>query len=255
MDLTEHARKNRAFWDRQAESYQVEHGKQLSNVPLGWGVWSIPERELRVLGDVRGKDVLELGCGGAQWSIGLAQLGARCVGLDNSERQLEFARKAIEEAGLSIPLIHASAETVPLPDTSFDIIFCDHGAMSFTDPVLSIPEAARLLRHGGLFAFNAETPLHFTCFDRARDRISTELQISYFENRIDDMDGSVCFSLPYGEWIRLFKESGFEVEDLIELRPSEDATSTYRDWVSHAWARKWPAEQIWRLRRVRKAGS
>jgi len=254
--LTDHAHKNRLFWDRQAESYQLEHGKQLASVPLGWGVWSIPESELRVLGDVGGKDVLEFGCGGAQWSIGLAQLGARCVGIDNSERQLEFASQAVKQSGLSIPLIHASAEAVPLPDESFDVIFCDHGATSFTDPALSIPEAARLLRPGGLFAFNAETPLHFVCFDVTRDRISEKLQSSYFDSRIvEDEGGSVCFSLPYGEWVRLFKKSGFEVEDLIELRPSENATSTYRDWVSHKWARKWPAEQIWRLRRVKRAES
>jgi ubiquinone/menaquinone biosynthesis C-methylase UbiE len=251
MDLTEHARKNRIYWDRQAASYQAEHGTQLAGIPLGWGVWSIPESELRVLGDPRDKDVLELGCGGAQWSIGLAQLGARCVGLDNSERQLAFAREAIDRAGLSIPLIHASAEKVPLPDESFDIIFCDHGAMSFVDPALGVSEAARLLRPGGLFAFNAETPLHFICFDTAEDRVSTKLQTSYFDNRVaEEQDGSVCFSLPYGEWIRLFKKSGFEIEDLIEIRPSAQATSTYRDWVSREWARSWPAEQIWRLRRV-----
>ncbi len=255
MELTEHARKNRAHWNRLADSYQAEHGPPLARVPLGWGVWSIPESELRVLGDVREKDVLELGCGGAQWSIGLARLGARCTGLDNSERQLEFARKAIEESGLYISLIHANAESVPLPDESFDIIFCDHGAMSFADPLLTVPEVARLLRPGGLFAFNAETPLHFICFDSDQDRISAELHSSYFDKRSDEEDGSVNFSLPYGEWISLFKKSGFEVEDLIELRPSEDAASTYRDWVSRDWARKWPAEQIWRLRRVKRAAS
>ena len=55
-------------------------------------MWQLPESELRVLGDVAGKDVLELGCGAAQWSILLAGQGARVVGLDNSERQLEHAR-------------------------------------------------------------------------------------------------------------------------------------------------------------------
>jgi len=43
-------------------------------------VWSIPESELNVLGDVRDKDVLEFGCGAARWSIALSRLGARCVG-------------------------------------------------------------------------------------------------------------------------------------------------------------------------------
>jgi len=57
-----------------------------------WGVWQIPEDEIHALGEVAGKDVLELGCGAAQWSIELAGRGARPVGLDLSERQLEHAR-------------------------------------------------------------------------------------------------------------------------------------------------------------------
>jgi len=120
-------------------------------------VWSIPESQLNVLGDVRDKDVLELGCGAAQWSIALAGLGARCVGLDNSARQLEHARRGMAAAGVDFPLVHASAETAPLPDASFDVVFCDHGAMTFADPERTVPEAARLLRPGGLFAFNAES--------------------------------------------------------------------------------------------------
>lgn len=247
--LTAHALRNREHWDREADSYQSLHGAQLARAPLAWGVWSIPESELHVLGDVRDKDVLEFGCGAAQWSIALAGLGARCVGLDNSRKQLDYAREAMSASGVGFPLLHASAESVPLPDRSFDIVFCDHGAMSFTDPYESVPEAARLLRSGGLFAFNAESPLHFICFDVTKDRISAALQSPYFENRIADDGKSVSFSLPYGEWIRLFRSCGFAVEDLIELRAPENAESTYRDWVSKEWARKWPGEQIWRLRR------
>ena len=58
---------------------------------MAWGVWQVPESELQVLGDVRDKDVLELGCGAAQWSIALARVGARPVGIDLSERQLDHA--------------------------------------------------------------------------------------------------------------------------------------------------------------------
>jgi len=75
-------------------------------------MWQLPESELRILGDVTGRDVLELGCGAAQWSILLAGLGARPVGLDHSERQLEHARRAMVEAGVDFPLAHASAEEV-----------------------------------------------------------------------------------------------------------------------------------------------
>jgi len=193
--------------------------------------------------------VLELGCGGAQWSIALTRLGARCVGLDNSERQLAHARRAMADAGVDVPLLHASAEAVPLPEASFDIIFCDHGAMSFCDPARSVPEAARLLRAGGLLAFSAETPLHFICWDDSAHAVTDRLRYDYFEQWSADDGEAVCFSRPYGEWIRLFRRHGFTVEDLIELRPSPGAGTTYDSYVTYEWARRWPAEQIWRVRR------
>lgn len=84
-------------------------------------MWEIAEDELQILGDVSVKDVLELGCGAAQWSILLAERGARPVGLDNSDRQLEHARAAVEAAGLDVPLVRASAEDMPLPDESFGL--------------------------------------------------------------------------------------------------------------------------------------
>ncbi len=86
------AERNRAFWDQRADEYQATHREHIGRPEPRWGIWQLPERELQVLGDVAGKDVLELGCGAAQWSILLAAQGARCVGFDNSERQLEHAR-------------------------------------------------------------------------------------------------------------------------------------------------------------------
>jgi hypothetical protein len=58
------ARKNRAGWDAISHDYQSEHaGELVGEKALAWGIWRIPEAELNVLGDVAGKDVLELGCG------------------------------------------------------------------------------------------------------------------------------------------------------------------------------------------------
>lgn len=248
MSLSEHARANRTAWDRDSDSYQATHHAQLAGE--AWGVWQIPESELQVLGDVRGKDVLELGCGAAQWSISLVRKGARVVGLDNSERQLEHARTAMAEADVDFPLVHASAEDVPLSDESFDLVFCDYGAMTFADPYRTVPEAGRLLRPGGLFAFSHETPLSLICWTPETDRPEPTLQRDYFGiRRWDDPDGYVEFHLPYGEWIRLFRTSGFVVEELLELRPPEGATSTYRDAEALVWARRWPMEQIWKLRK------
>jgi SAM-dependent methyltransferase len=241
---------NRAFWDSWSNEYQQLHASQLNVVEPVWGTWSIPESELGVLGEVAGRDVLELGCGAAQWSILLAKQGARIVGLDNSARQLEHARERMAEAGVGFPLVHAPAESVPLPDASFDVVFCDHGAMTFADPLLVVPEVARLLRPGGLFAFSHFSPLGWICYDDAADEVVDRLCVDYFGiHRYGDPDGSVQFNLGYGDWIRLFRSSGLSIEDLIEIRPPAGATSTYRTDAETAWARRWPMEEIWKVRK------
>ncbi len=248
--LSGHAIRNRTAWNASSDEYQERHGAQLSGSGgMAWGTTQIPEAELHVLGDVVGRDILELGCGAGQWSIALARAGARPVGLDLSERQLEHAGRLMAAAGVEFPLICGSAEAVPLPDQSFDIVFCDFGATTFADPYRTVPEAARLLRPGGLFAFSHETPIATICWPLDADEVSDRLVIDYFGmHAIDDGD-MISFQLPYGEWIRLFRANGLMVEDLIELRPGPDATSSYRGAETLAWARRWPAEMIWRLRR------
>jgi SAM-dependent methyltransferase len=250
--LTPHAALNRELWDRDAAAYQERHGGQLADSGgTAWGVWQIPESELRVLGDVAGRDVLELGCGAAQWSIALAGQGARVTGLDNSERQLDHARSAMAAAGVEFPLVHGSAESTGFPDASFDIVFCDHGAMSFADPYRTVPEAARLLRPGGLLAFSMHTPVIDIAWDLGADHPQDRLLHDYWSLHVrEDPDEPLSFQLPYGTWIRLFRESGMVVEDLVELRPAADATSSYRDDVDRDWARRWPMEHIWRVRRA-----
>lgn len=248
--LSADAQQNRAHWDAKSDDYQAQHDPQLSG-ERGWGVWNIPETELRVLGEVAGRDILEFGCGGAQWSIWLAQQGARPVGLDNSERQLAHARQFMARAGVDFPLVHASADNAPLPDASFDVVFCDHGAMSFADPRRTVPEVARLLRPGGLFAFSIAHPVFWICWDPATEKTGDRLIGDYFGLGREVSDGQVEYQAPLSEWVRLFCANGFTIEDFLELQPPANATTTYTDYVDLAWARRWPSECLWRLRRGR----
>jgi SAM-dependent methyltransferase len=246
---SEEALRNRAYWDRTSDEYQERHRDFIRRPEPRWGVWQIPESELEVLGEVSGKDVLELGCGAAQWSILLAKQGARVIGLDNSARQLEHARLLMAEARVDFQLIHSSAEEVPLPDESFDVVFCDHGAFSFADPYKLVPEAGRLLRPGGLLAFSTSSPFTAVCENEADERVEPKLHRAYFGLRKLGHGDLVQYQLPYGEWIRLFRSNGFVVEDLIEPRPAADATSTYWDESERDWARRWPSESIWKARK------
>ena len=61
--------KNRAHWEKESAAYQAKHGGFLEERPCAWGCWRIPEADLHVLGETRDRDVLEFGCGGAQWAL------------------------------------------------------------------------------------------------------------------------------------------------------------------------------------------
>lgn len=245
------ARRNRRAWDADSDEYQKEHGRGLSGKKaLAWGLWRIPEEELRVLGSLRGKHILELGCGAAQWSIALAGRRARPVGMDNSLQQLHHARDAAGSARVRLPLVQAAAEFLPFRDDLFDIVFCDYGAMSFADPALTVPETARVLQPGGLLAFSTTTPFLLACWPDEAEEVTTTLHAPYFGMRRMEWsaDETVDFQLPYGEWIRLFRRNGLAIEDLIEIQPPRGARTSFPGRPAK-WARRWPAEMIWKVRK------
>jgi SAM-dependent methyltransferase len=244
--VTDHVRRNREFWDADADSYQAAHGDALKHKPLAWGAYRVPESELRVLGPVAGHDLLELGCGAAQWSIALAEQGARVVGLDVSTGQLAHARRA----SATVPLLLGSGEQLPFADAAFDIVFCDHGAMSFCDPAITVPECARVLRPGGLLAFCCAHPVLYLTWDDENEQQTRKLQIAYSElGRLAFGDGTIDWVLPPGQWIQVLRANGFEIEDLLELCAGTDASTTYGEFAPPKWARRWPAEWIWKARR------
>ena len=253
-ELPEHVRRNRTQWDEWAADY-VANGEQSWRLQPGeetWGVWGIPESEVGMLpDDVDGLDVVELGCGTAYVSAWLARRGARPVGIDNSELQLETARRLQAEHALDFPLIHGNAEAVPYPDASFDLAISEYGASIWADPYRWIPEASRLLRPGGRLVFLVNGTLLMLSMPDAEEPATERMLRPYFGlHRLEwSDDNSVNFALGYGDWIRLLRSNGFEVEDLIELRPAEGATTSFR-YVTLEWARTWPSEEVWKARKA-----
>ena len=246
MELSEHARRNQAAWNANAESDHALADRAWAADEISWGIWNVPESEVGALPAVDGLDVVELGCGTAYVSAWLARRGAKPIGVDLSENQLATAKRKQAEYGLEFPLIHASAEDVPLPDECADLVVSEYGASLWCDPDLWLEEAARLLRPGGRLVFLTNSLLSALCtpsVGAATDRLVRDqrgLKVVTYPGE----DG-VEFHLAHGDWIAALARHGFAVDALHELYAPDGAQQTKYEWATPEWAHRWPVEEIW----------
>jgi SAM-dependent methyltransferase len=244
--------KNVQLWTRiNAKFTDGDARRAWEKEEFSWGIWGVPESEVGVFGDVSGLDAVELGCGTAYCSARLARMGANVVGVDPTPAQLETAKRMQAEFGLEFPLLQAFAEGVPLADASFDLAHSEYGASIWADPYKWIPEAHRLLRPDGRLVFLCGSTLLNLCALDDEEATSETLQRPQRGMyRFAWSDGGDEFHLPHGDMFKLLRETGFVLENLIELYPPDDAdTHPFYSYVTADWARKWPAEEIWAARK------
>lgn len=251
-ELPEHVRRNRTLWDARAAGYAAAGERAWTANDPTWGIWDVPEAAIGMLpADLDGCDAIELGCGTGYVSSWLARRGARVVGIDNSDAQLETARRLQREHGITFPLLHGNAEAVPRPDASFDFAISEYGACLWADPRRWVPEAARLLRPGGRLHFLVNSFLLMLCM-REEDGVAADARLrrpAFGTYRVEwPGDHGVEFHLSHGDWIRLLRDNDLVVEDLVEVRPPADATARY-PFVTLEWARQWPCEEVWKVRK------
>jgi SAM-dependent methyltransferase len=253
MSRAEDLERNREVWTRANAEYTDRKARESWAKPeIDWGMFAGPESEIHALGDVTGKDVVELGCGTAYFGAWLARRGARVTGVDPTPAQLGTARRMSEEFGLPMNLVEAGAEDVPLPDESFDLAVSEYGASIWADPERWIAEAARLLRPGGRLVFLCNSTLAILC-SPDEGKVEERLHRGYADlGRIEwpGEDEGVEYHLAHGDWIRVLRANGFEIEALHErLAPDDAEDHEYYDFVPAAWARRWPAEELWVARK------
>jgi SAM-dependent methyltransferase len=241
---------NREAWTRANRDHTDARAHGAWSKPeIDWGVWRVPESEVGVLPEVEGKDVVELGCGTAYFGAWLAKRGARVVGVDITPAQLETARRMDAEFSLGIEFVEANAEETGLPDASFDLALSEYGASIWCDPYKWVPEAARLLRPGGLLVFLRNSTLAVLCGTADGGPVETLQRPQRGLHKVVWTDpDEIEFQLGHGDWISLLRANGFEVEELHELYAPESAVDHDYYFSNAEWSKKWPSEEIWRAR-------
>ena len=148
---------NRRGWNTISASYQRE--RRISTDDVHYGPLAPGERELGLLGDVHGKQVLEVGCGGGQNAIAMAKWGATCTAVDPSDAQLAHARGLAQEHGVEVQFTNATAEDLGIfASERFDLVLSSFAFDYVTDLQRAYRETWRVLKPGGTFVFCQSHP-------------------------------------------------------------------------------------------------
>ncbi len=227
----------RAHWEAEADAYQAEHGDFLGGDrgEFVWGPEGLTEEQARVLGptaQLRGRRILEVGCGAAQCSRWLAAHGARPVGIDISVAQLRHARRS----ALPTPVVAASATALPLCSGAFDAAFCAYGALQFVgDLARLMAEVHRVLRPGSPWAFSVTHPIRWA-FPDSPDVDGLTATGSYFDRtpyvERDSTGAAVYaeFHRTIGDYVASLTDAGFAIERVLEPEWPAGHTRTWGGW-------------------------
>lgn len=253
--MNHHILENRTFWDAMASDWVSAGERSWAQQDPRWGIWALPERDLSLLpANMEAMDAIELGCGTGYVSGWMARRGATVVAIDNSLEQLKTASRLARKHGVELALIHGNAERVPCPDARFDFAISEYGAAIWCDPEIWIAEAWRLLKPEGLLTFLGNHPLAMIATPVSGASCEAELHRPYFgmhefDWRGAEVDpGGIEFNLTVSAWFDLFRRTGFEVLNYQELQAPAEATED-KFHIPIDWARQWPSEQIWQLRK------
>lgn len=234
MTETETRRANRGDWDRTADEYQAEHGDFLRDVGFIWCPEGLDEADARLLGDVSGKRVVEVGCGAGQCGRFLSTQGAATFGFDLSERQLQHSARIDQDSGVKLPVVAATATAIPFATDSFDLAFSAYGALPFVrDAVDVLVEVRRVLRPAGRFVFSVTHPMRWTLPD---DPAGLTVMNSYFDRAPyveEDESGRVTYVEHHrtmGDWVHSIQLAGFLLYRLVEPEWPQDHHRTWGGW-------------------------
>ena len=238
-EAAETARANRRWWDAEAHGYYAEHGAFLGDDDFVWGPEGLREADAGLLGEVRGRRLLEIGAGAAQCSRFAALQGARVVATDISggmlREGLDLNLRFTVRSGLTVPLVQCDGASLPFGDGSFDTVFTSYGVVPFVaDSATVMAEASRVLRPGGRFIFSTTHPIRWTLPDDPGYPGLT-VSSSYFDRTpyVEEESGAATYVEHHrtlGDRVRELTAAGLRLVDLVEPEWPDDNHKVWGGW-------------------------
>jgi ubiquinone/menaquinone biosynthesis C-methylase UbiE len=214
------------WWDKHSEYYQ--ECSQITTDAAHYGPFSPNENKLNLLGKVRGKKILELGCGGGQCSIAFARKGAVCTAIDFSGSQLKFAGDLAKKIGVKINFIKADIQNFKFKkDEKFDIVFSSFALQFVSDLNVCFKNVNDVLKKGGLFIFSLDHPFYAIVSNEGKIESSYYQTGKYTDLTTDEVFGKkkelkkekpefIFYKRKISDIFNSLMNSGFYVEKIIE---------------------------------------
>ena len=226
------------YWDNDSEEYQ-----ETATIPTDsahYGPCAPDENKLKLLGNVRGKKILELGCGGGQCSIAFAKQGAKVTGLDLSKEQLKFAKVLAKKEKVNVDFINGSFINLKrIKTNSKDIVFSAFAFQYAPDLKKIFKQVYRILKKNGLFVFSFDHPIYSLISLKTKKIKRSYFKTGRFEEKYGD-ETFIAFRRKISDIYNALFESKFLVEKIIE--PLE--LKRQKAWTKDYWAKEYPISLV-----------
>jgi len=222
---------NRTAWNAISRAYQDRY--QIPSDSILWGPRCPSESELQLLGDVSGLRAIVIGCGGGQDCIALVKQGAQVIGIDLSDKQIEYGRRLADREGVQVTLLQGNAEHLKeIEDESQDLAVSAHALNYVERADRAFAEVFRVLRPGSSFVFSVAHPFD-ACLEGGPPFGVVK---GYWETQQDwqwefpERSATGKFRSWYrsvSAWFSLLTDAGFAVERILEPPPVEAGESPW----------------------------
>ena len=200
-------------YDGFAAAYDAENSASLLNA-----YYERPAM-LSLAGDVRGRRILDAGCGSGPLTAALLAQGAQVTGFDGSPAMIELAHRRLgDRVGL---LVHDLAQPLPYEDQAFDDVIASLVLHYLEDWSAPLAEIRRVLRPGGRIIASINHPFVRQHFDPDQDYFAIQ---QYREDYTFAGRPAVLtmWHRPLHQVVKAFVDAGFDLRVVDEPGPSPD---------------------------------
>lgn len=220
--MPNNAELQRRAWNQASAAYQTLHALETDDIT--YGPLLPGEKQLHLLGNLKGQRVVDLGCGGGQNAIALCNAGAQVIGVDVSDAQIVFARQVAAIEDVAVEFVRGDVTDLSfLDDQSCDCILAVYVFPYVDNLPQALAECHRVLKPGGRLILSQDHPIRATFWDEESGAEGVLPVRSYFDHQplrwsfADTGTAMISYHRPLQEWFIALQEAGFQVQALREF--------------------------------------